>query len=173
MKVERLVPKARGTVDQRRLAGFPGVFIRSNKRKRRITDMASIDEIDPQMNNGDVFSRVEGTFRTPVDHVLQKYGYNLKGSSMSKHDHQFYSHYRTGHSLVVNPEGFWMHMWEGGSDAAQVESGRGAADTQYERADDLLRRAAARSRSSQGLSKDSLYVNREPASQVEVKTSES
>jgi hypothetical protein len=149
-----------------------------------MTDMVLIDEIDPQMNNGDVFSRVEQMFRTPVDHVLQKYGYDLKGSSMSKHDHQFYSHYRTGHSLVVNPEGFWMHMWEGGPDAAQVQGGRGAADlntclkgihahTQYERADDLLRRAAARSRSSQGKSKDSLYVNREPASQVKVKTSES
>jgi hypothetical protein len=133
--------------------------------------MALTDEIDPQMNNGDVFSRVEQTFRTPVDHVLQKYGYDLKGSSMSKHDHQFYSHYRTGHSLVVNPEGFWMHMQEGASGIARVQHGHGAADmntclkgihtaTQYERADDLLRRAAARSRSSQGESKDSLYVNR-------------
>ena len=140
--------------------------------------MALIDEIDPQMNNGDVFSRVEGTFRTPVDHVLQKYGYDLKGSSMSKHDHQFYSHYRTGHSLVVNPDGFWMHMWEGGVDAAQVQNGRGAADlntclkgihkaTQYMRADDLLRRAAARSRLSQGMSKDSLFVNKERASLVQ------
>jgi hypothetical protein len=139
--------------------------------------MALMDEIDPQMNNGDVFSRVEQTFRTPVDHVLQKYGYDLKGSSMSKHDHQFYSHYRTGHSLVVNPEGFWMHMQEGPSDT-RVQNGHGASDlntclkyihvdTQYERADDLLRRAAARSRSSQGMSKDSLYVNRERASQVQ------
>ncbi len=131
-----------------------------------------MDQIDPQMNNGDVFSRVEQTFRTPVDHVLQKYGYDLKGSSMSKHDHEFYTHYRTGHSLVVNPEGFWMHMQEGPADTARVQHGHGAADmntclkglhahTQYERADDLLRRAAARSRSSQGMSKDSLYVNKE------------
>ncbi len=136
--------------------------------------MALIDEIDPQMNNGDVFSRVEQTFRTPVDHVLQKYGYDLKGSSMSKHDHQFYSHYRTGHSLVVNPEGFWMHMQEGPSGTVRVQNGHGAADlntclkgahadTQYERADDLLRRAAARSRSSKGMSKDSLYVNKKSA----------
>ena len=126
-----------------------------------------MDKTD-QQSNGDVFSRVEEMFRSPIDHVLLKYGYDHKGSSMSKHDHRFYSHYRTGHSLVVNPEGYWMHMHEGLSDSARVQSGRGAAEmntclrgfhaaAQYLRADDLLCRAAHRSRSAPGVSKDPMF----------------
>jgi len=126
-----------------------------------------MDKTD-QQSNGDVFSRVEEAFRSPIDHVLLKYGYDHKGSSMSKHDHRFYSHYRTGHSLVVNPEGYWMHMHEGLSDSARVQSGRGAAEmntclrgfhaaAQYLRADDLLCRAAHRSRSAPGVSKDPMF----------------
>ena len=126
-----------------------------------------MDNTDSQ-SNGDVFSRVEGAFRSPIDHVLNKYGYDHKGSSMSKHDHRFYSHYRTGHSLVVNPDGYWMHLHEGLPDCAPVQSGRGAADmntclrgfhaaTQYQRADDLLCRAAYRSRLAPGASRDPLF----------------
>jgi hypothetical protein len=123
---------------------------------------------------GDVFSRVEGTFRTPIDHVLRKYGYDRKGSSMSKHDHKFYCHHRTGHSFVVSPEGYWMHMNEGFPQAARVQNGQGAAamntclryfhaDTQYLRSDELLCRAAYRSRQSRGGSKDPLFSRLKPA----------
>jgi hypothetical protein len=131
-------------------------------------DDSKMDKAESQ-NNGDVFSRVEEAFRSPIDHVLRKYGYDHKGSSMSKHDHRFYSHYRTGHSLVVNPEGYWMHMHEGLPDGAGVLSGYGAADmntclrgfhatTQYIRADDLLCRAASRSRLLPGDSTDPLFT---------------
>jgi hypothetical protein len=133
-----------------------------------IKDDSKMDKTD-QQNNGDVFSRVEEAFRSPIDHVLRKYGYDRKGSSMSKHDHQFYSHYRSGHSLVVNPEGYWMHMREGSPDSTRVQSGYGAADMntclrglhadmQYLRADDLLCRAASRSRLLPGESTDPLFT---------------
>jgi hypothetical protein len=132
-------------------------------------DNTEMDKTDLQKSDGDVFSRVEEAFRSPIDHVLRKYGYDRKGSSMSKHDHQFYSHYRSGHSLVVNPEGYWMHMREGSPDSTRVQSGYGAADMntclrglhadmQYLRADDLLCRAASRSRLLPGESTDPLFT---------------
>jgi len=110
-------------------------------------------EKEPVVNTGeDLSSRVVEAFRSPTDHVLRKYDYSLRGSSMSKYDHKFYSHYRTGHSIVVRPDGYWMHMQEGASDIPRVHSGCDAAEmnrclkaihpeAQYLRADDLLRRA--------------------------------
>lgn len=118
---------------------------------------------EPAVNTGDdLSSRVSVDFRSPMDHVLLKYDYGKKGSSMSRYDHKFYSHHRTGHSIVVNPEGQWMHMHEGFSDSPRIHSGQGAAelnsclkaihpDAQYVRADDLLRRPAERPRFSQGV----------------------
>jgi hypothetical protein len=126
--------------------------------------MATVTESrEGTVNTGeDLSSRVREAFRSPIDHVLLKYQYDLRGSSMSRHDQKFYSHHSAGHSLVINPKGYWMHMRQGGLGIPQVTSGHGAAeinsclkathpDVQYLPADPLLRRAGSRPRFSQGV----------------------